>query len=355
MAEAAWTGLDVGGAHLKVAQVDRAGRVTAARQLPCPLWRGLDRLDEALAAALRDLPPAHAVAVTMTGELVDLFPDRATGVRRLVERLAPLGGPVGPRFWAGRAGFLDAAAASSHPHDVASANWLATATYAARRVPDALLLDIGSTTSDVLVLAGGEPRPRAWTDRERLAAEELVYTGATRTPVMVLASEAPFLGERVPLMAEHFATTADVWRTLGLLPDDADQHPAADDGPKTPDASARRLARMVGADLADAPPAAWTGLARALAREQEARLLHAIERQLSRNLLDDGAPLIGVGTGSFIVGRLATALSRSYRDFAGLVGATPEAATEVSRCAPAVAVALLAQPAPPPSLCQAPG
>jgi uncharacterized hydantoinase/oxoprolinase family protein len=143
-------------------------------------------------------------------------------------------------------------------------------------------------------------------------------------------------------MAEHFATTADVWRILSLLPDDADQHPAADGGPKTPEASARRLARMVGADLGDAPAAAWNGLARFLAREQEAQLLRAVERQLSRGLLGEPAPLVGVGSGSFIVRRLADQLGCPYRDFAGLVKATPEATAEVSRCAPAVAVALLA-------------
>jgi probable H4MPT-linked C1 transfer pathway protein len=345
MAEAAWTGLDVGGAHLKVAQVDRDERVTAALQVPCALWQGLDRLDAALATALRDVAPTGAVAVTMTGELVDLFPDRATGVRHLVDHLLPLGGSSGLlRFWAGRDGFVDSATASARPLDVASANWLATATLAARRVPDTLLIDIGSTTSDVLVLAGGEVRARGWSDRERLVAEELVYTGATRTPLMALAREVPFLGERVPLTAEYFATTADVWRVMGFLPDDADQHPAADGAPKTAEASARRLARMVGADLDEAPPAAWTALARVFAREQEALLLRAVERQLSRGLLlSDDAPLVGVGCGSFIVCRLADRLGRPYRDFADLIdAATPEAAAEASRCAPAVAVALLA-------------
>lgn len=344
MAEAAWTGLDVGGAHLKVAQVGRDGRVTAALQVPCALWRGLDRLDAALAEVLRDLAPLGAVAVTMTGELVDLFPDRATGVRRLVDHLRPLEGSAGLlRFWAGRDGFVVAAVAYARPLEVASANWLATAKLIARRVPDALLIDIGSTTSDILVLANGEVRARGWSDRERLAAEELVYTGATRTPLMALAREAPFQGERVPLTAEHFATAADVWRVLGLLPDDADQHPAADDGPKTAEASARRLARMVGADLDEPPSAAWTGLARVFAREQETLLLRAVERQLSRGLLGDDAPLVGVGCGSFIVRRLAARLERPYRDFADLIdAATPAAAAEVSRCAPAVAVALLA-------------
>ena len=62
-------------------------------------------------------------------------------------------------------------------------------------------------------------------------------------------------------MNELFATSADLYRVLELLPEGADQHPAADGGPKTVEASARRLARMIGADLADGDPADWRRLA----------------------------------------------------------------------------------------------
>jgi (4-(4-[2-(gamma-L-glutamylamino)ethyl]phenoxymethyl)furan-2-yl)methanamine synthase len=78
------TGLDVGGAHLKAAQVAPPGRVVAAAQVPCALWQGLDRLGLALAQAAGRLAPVGRLAVTMTGELADLFPDRATGVRLIV-------------------------------------------------------------------------------------------------------------------------------------------------------------------------------------------------------------------------------------------------------------------------------
>lgn len=343
MGEVAWTGLDVGGAHLKAARVGADGRVVAARQVPCALWRGLDRLDEALGQVL-DGAAVEAVAVTMTGELADVFPDRASGVASLVERLRGYLPLVPLRFWAGRGGFLGAGAAMARPLELASANWHATATLAARAVPDALLVDLGSTTADVLVLAGGAVAARGFSDRERLAAGELVYTGVVRTPVMALAREAPLQGERVPLAAEVFATAADVWRVLGLLPEEADQHPAADGGPKTVEGSARRLARMVGADLGDAPAAAWAGLARVLARAQEVSLLDAVERQLSRGLLGEDAPLLGAGCGDFVVRRLARTLGRPYRGFAELAAASSaEAAADVARCAPAVAVALLAR------------
>ncbi|HEX6010811.1 MAG TPA: hydantoinase/oxoprolinase family protein [Geminicoccaceae bacterium] len=335
------TGLDVGGAHLKAAQVAPSGRVVSAVQVPCPLWQGLDRLELALAQAAGQLAPVRRLAVTMTGELADLFPDRATGVWRIVEATGAALPGAEPRVWAGRRGFVAAADAPGLALDIASANWLASATLVARRLGDALFVDLGSTTTDILLLAGGEVRADGITDRERLATGELVYTGLTRTPVMALAPEAPFAGRRVALMNELFATTADLHRVLGWLPEDADQHPAADGGPKTATGSARRLARMVGTDLADGGPADWRRLAGWLARAQLRRIEDAVALQLSRGLIPEDAPLVGAGCGRFLLEPLARGLGRPHRDFADLIEAEPGAAAWAATCAPAVAVALL--------------
>src|SRR5690606_15687134 len=82
------TGWDLGGAHLKAAQVDSAGRLVAAVQVPCTLWLGMEHLVQAVAEARRSLSPTRRHGVTMTGELVDLFDSRADGVQRLATAIA---------------------------------------------------------------------------------------------------------------------------------------------------------------------------------------------------------------------------------------------------------------------------
>jgi activator of 2-hydroxyglutaryl-CoA dehydratase len=52
--------------------------------------------------------------------------------------------------------------------------------------------------------------------------------------------------------------------------------------------------------------------------------------------------VIGAGCGRFIARRLAERLGRPYLDFGDLLDAAPEARDMAARCAPAVAVALLA-------------
>src|SRR3954447_9139764 len=334
------TGLDIGGAHLKGAQGDDTGRGTAAVQLPCALWQGLDRLQAALAELQTRLRPGGPVAVTMTGELADLFADRAQGVGQLLDAAAAAW-PSQLLVWAGSRGFLEVADARLAVTEVASANWLASGSLAAQRSGQGLFVDIGSTTSDVLVLAGGAVAHEGSTDRDRLGSGELVYSGFTRTPVMALAGEAPFAGRRVAVMNELFATTADVHRGLGLLAGAADQHPAAEGGAKTPEASARRLARMIGADLGEADMERWRGLAAWFARCQQRRIEDAVALQVSRGLLSEGAPLIGAGCGRFLVEWLARSQDRPYRDFGELIEVDPAVADQAAGCAPAVAVALL--------------
>jgi probable H4MPT-linked C1 transfer pathway protein len=339
MPERLVTGLDLGGAHLKAAQVTEAGRVVRAVQVPCALWQGLDRLERALEAVTAELRPTDLAALTMTGELADLFPDRASGVARLLDvaerHFADL------RVLAGRSGLVAAAEARARASEVASANWLATALLAADRLPEGIVVDLGSTTTDILPFAGGRVLTEGSTDRERLALGELVYQGLTRTPVMAIADTAPMGGRQVPLMNELFATAADVYRLLGRLDEAMDQHPAADGGAKTGEGSARRLARMVGADLAEAPPAAWRRVAAWLAEAQLRRIADRLALVLSRGLVGDTGPLVGAGCGRHLVQDLACRCGRPYVEFTSLVDADPAAAGWVATCAPAVATALL--------------
>jgi probable H4MPT-linked C1 transfer pathway protein len=336
-------GWDLGGAHLKVAAVDASGRVQTALQFPCPLWQGLPELDRALQLALAHSPAARWHAVTMTGELVDLFRDRAAGVTALIGRFGAHVPLERTLVFASDARFLSAAQAVKKSDAVASANWLAAAAVVAQHVADALFVDIGSTTTDIVPICANAVRAEGATDAERLACEELVYTGVVRTPIMALVDRIPFAGTWIEPMAEHFATTADVYRLTGELSAGADQLPSADNGEKTVRASARRLARMVGRDGESASPPAWRKCARYLADVQLWRVQQACERVLSRVGMPSRVSLIGAGTGRFLVRKLALRLGCRYRDFGELVARAGPDREWVANCAPAVAVALLAQ------------
>src|SRR5205807_5576521 len=235
-------GWDVGGAHLKLALVAE-GEIVAALQVPCALWRGVDELRQATTAALADLPQVDRHAVTMTGELADLFPDRAHGVAAILDVLAELVPAERLAIYTTAGGFIGANQARAEPAAVASANWHATARHLARTLSDGVLLDIGSTTTDIVPVIAGSIAARGLTDGERLATGELLYSGIVRTPLAAMARFAPFGGRSVGVMAELFATSADAHRLAGSLPEGADLHPAADGRGKTVTESRARPAR----------------------------------------------------------------------------------------------------------------
>ena len=338
---AAVIGWDIGGAHVKAARVVD-GHVAVAEQVPCPLWLGLDQLPDAIAALAARLGPATLHAATMTGELADAFATRAEGVAHITAALVRTLAPAPLRIYAGREGFLRPDAAAGAAISVASANWHATASLAALAAGTALLVDMGSTTTDLVPLAGGTVAAAGYTDAERLACGELVYTGLVRSALMAAAPHAPFAGAWVPLAAEYFATIADCHRLLGTLPEAADQMPTADGREKTVAASRARLARMVGRDAAEAEEGAWRDLAAFFAEAQLRRIEDAARLVLSRIRLPPEAPVLGAGCGRAITRLLAARLGRPWRDFAALPGFAGAAPAAIDQCAPAAAVALLA-------------
>jgi uncharacterized hydantoinase/oxoprolinase family protein len=99
---------------------------------------------------------------------------------------------------------------------------------------------------------------------------------------------------------------------------------------------------MLGRDLEMASMAAWEQCAKFLADAQLWALHQACERVLSRETMPPRAPIVGAGVGRFVAKKLAQRLRRPYRDFSALVAAGGADMSWVASCAPAVAVALLA-------------
>lgn len=332
-------GWDLGGANLKLAEA-QDGRITSVAQIPCPRLADPQKFNQALDEALKLCPTGAKHAVTMTGELSDVFPSRAAGVAYLTGLMLKATGRE-TRFYSLRDGLITGDAVRSRWQDVASANWHASAALIAQHEANGLFVDIGTTTTDLIPLKDGKPSAIGRTDGERMTEGELIYAGVVRTPVMAVAQEAPFNGRLQGIAGERFATMADVYRLTGELPEDADPYPAVDGQGKSQDESAVRLARMLGREADDAPFIAWTALALYLSRRQLDRIEADARALIERDALAVTAPVIGAGCGRFLAARLAQRLERPYRDFAEIIDCEDDMRAMAAICAPAVAVALL--------------
>ncbi|MER3442513.1 MAG: H4MPT-linked C1 transfer pathway protein [Gemmataceae bacterium] len=289
-------GLDIGGAHLKAAHC--CGQ---ARCRPFALWRNPSALAQELAALLEDWPDHDRIAVTMTGELCDCFANKRQGIAHILESLQQaLRGrrQVAVRVWTTSGRFVPPAEASRCPLSVAAANWHALATWAARLWPQGrmLVLDIGSTTTDIVPCCESAPIPAGWTDRQRLATGELVYTGVRRTPVPAVVSKVACGGRYHRIAAEWFATMLDVYLLLDELPEVADDRETADGRPATKEWAWRRLARLLAADEEECTPQEARHMAVQIRAAQMELIAQAVHQVIARwTQLPDRVCLSGSG------------------------------------------------------------
>jgi len=320
-------GIDIGGANLKAAHVSGATRLQAF-----DLWKHPADLADALRDLLRDLPPLDFLAVTMTGELCDCFASKREGVQTILDAVALVADSCAVGVWHTGGGFLGLPAARARPLAVAAANWHALASFCGRLAPrgPALLLDVGSTTTDVVPLVDGIPLPRGRTDPERLQFRELVYTGVRRTPLCALLG-----GDGA---AELFATTLDVYLLLGLLPEDPTSCRTADGRPATRTAAHGRLARMICADTETSTSEQRLRLAQDLA-DRQARLIRQAVDIVAQHLPAPPQAIILSGSGEFL-GRRALELEPACGDT--VLSLADSLGPQVSATACAHALAILA-------------
>jgi len=330
-------GWDIGGVNTKVARVE-TGTLCAIRGRPFEVQRA----PAALVSLLRDLaadvgapanPGLTAHAVTMTAELSQMFRTKREGVTFVLDAVETAFPGARVQVFTVDGVFVDPDEARARPFAAAAANWVATATLVARHHRDALLVDIGTTTTDLIPITSGAVVAEGRTDPDRLASGELVYTGALRTPAEAMASHVAIGGRTIGVSAENFALAGDVhiWRG-NLAPADYTV-PTPDGRPATRECAGERLARVICADREMLDEQGVSQIADALADAQIERVATAMRRISARHPSLKTAVVTGLGafigdtaarTAGFDVVRLSAALGE-----------------DGARCAPAASVALL--------------
>ena len=363
-------GVDVGGANTKVATPDDAFSIYA------PLWKSSAVLDDVLLRVKQNFETEggekeeggkeggagiEAVGVVMTGELCDCFETRRKGVLRIKNILTSVFGFEGLKFFGTDCVFRDGSAVERDPLSFAATNWLASAKFVSVSEgggcggKDAIFVDVGSTTTDVIPIAGGEIKAKR-SDLERLKSDELIYSGVLRTSVATLLRRVR-VGERggeskekeeCRTAAEFFAITADAYLVLGDLSEEDYRCESPDraggegwkgegeewkgEGAKSRRAALRRLARVVCSDLEELSEESVVGIAEQVKEVQVAELAAELKRQSEEYGLER---VVSAGIGDFVAKAAAERVNLEFVSLASVYGA------KISAAFPAFAVARL--------------
>lgn len=347
-------GIDIGGANLKLCRLD--GHSAA---VSFPMWTDHQRLG----SAVRDLldqcgncstdrslsgqcwTSESVMAVTMTGELADCFFSRREGVSCILDGLTGQIPSHQCRVYTVEGDWLSVDQAKNDPWRVAASNWHALASWLLHdpQLPQfecQAIIDIGSTTVDIIPILENRIATTAKTDRQRMQLGQLVYTGMERTPIHAIVQRFDVEGEWCPVMAERFSTVHDAYLIVGASEEQPDNFDTADGRPRTRLAARARLARMVGEDSESLSETIIVKLAQQVLEAQVRQVAEALQRNLpelsSRSA--SARRIIVSGHGRPLIERLRQRAEFSdllFEMLDDLIGAA------ASRCAPALAVAQL--------------
>ena len=330
-----WLAFDIGGANLKMAD----GHGFAAHHT-FPLWKDPKRLVAELRRMIAEAPSSDRLVVTMTGELADCFESRAEGVQFILQSVQQAAGGRHPRVYLADGRLVAMGVALREPLRAAAANWRALAAYVARFVPTgpALLIDIGSTTVDLVPLQDGQVLARGTTDTERLMFGELVYTGVERTPLCGIVQSVPYRDQQCPLMREVFATTLDVYLLTGGLNENTAYTNTADNRAATKTAARLRISRMIGAPEDQFNHRDAVLIAQYVMQQQVESIAEGA-RQVAEHLGELPQQAIVAGQGEFLIRPLLEALGWDLE----ITALSQKLGMQASRAAPAHALAVLAR------------
>ena len=300
------------------------------------MWTQWQRLREQLQEDVRSFGRVGTVAVTMTGELADCFSSRRDGVQHIVECVEQTVGQSGERslYYATDGKFCSAGQTIENWRHMAASNWHALAKYVGLEIAsDVLLVDVGTTTTDVIAISDGQVVTDSKTDMQRLRDLSLVYVGCRRTPVNALISSYNFRGCDVPVMNEMFATIDDARLWLGAEEESQHDLESADQKPRDRHHAKARLVRMIGLDDDEVSNQETDRIARQICLAASTRIREASSRW-SEVSKEDGSVWVLSGHGQDLVEvpERVTVIDLRSR--------LPEG---VSRVAPAWAVAQLAR------------
>ena len=246
-------GFDIGGANTDLAVIDFEGEEIKNIEVDfayLPMWSNNGDLSRVLLELIEKICPVSeidAVGISMTAELVDAYDTKKDGVLDVVGKCEETF--ECPIAYVGIDGMMSKAEIENTPLKAAAANWIATAQIATLISDNCIFIDTGSTTTDIIPIKDGKECAIGKSDFDRSATGELVYTGTLRTNLASFLDKVELNGKEYRVASELFAQTADVYTVLDLISEDDYVCDTFDGESKSKVDCAKRIARVVCADL----------------------------------------------------------------------------------------------------------
>ena len=275
-----YLGVDIGGANLKIVGLDKNKQINLVSQEKCEIWKGLSDFDKKIIKVNKLISNKTVIGITMTAEMCDYFKKRKKGVKKIIKHIRK-GLNKNVYFWEN----LNNKSFSMDPSykNVASMNWLATGKFISKKISNSIVIDLGSTTTDLVFIRKNQIINKGFTDLKRLILSELIYTGFTRTPLFGITDKLKFNKKNYSLLPENFANISDVYRVLKKTSSKIDLFDTMDGRSKSFSNSLRRVARNFGFDYKNKKKKLILSLCEEIEKIQFSKITASIKQNLRRH------------------------------------------------------------------------
>jgi len=251
-------GLDIGGANTKYAFIDTSeenAEILTVGSDYFPFWKENKNYSHYLQELKEKIEEQYgiieAVVFVTTAELSDCFQTKKEGITTICNYVSQVFSDLsqGPYIYSSESSFISMAQATEQWLEVSATNWIVSANYLGMKFPNVIMIDIGTTTTDIIPINDGKVVAEGYTDLERLISNELIYTGLLRSNIATILSEVKLQGKIIPVSSELFATIGDAFYLLELITSDEFSSETANGKSVTKENSLARIARVICADI----------------------------------------------------------------------------------------------------------
>lgn len=251
-------GLDIGGANTKYALIEtdkEEADILIVGSDYFPFWKNNENFQQYLQELKETIEEKYGVIETVvfvtTAELADCFHTKKVGITTICNYVSNVFSNLsnGPFIYSAKSSFISMKKAPEHWLEVSATNWIVSANYLGLKFPNIIMIDIGTTTTDIIPINNGKVVAEGYTDLERLVSNELIYTGLLRTNIATILNEVKLAGKIIPVSSELFATTGDAFYLQDLISSEEFTSETADGKEVSKENSLARLARVICADI----------------------------------------------------------------------------------------------------------
>ena len=241
-----YIGWDIGGANTKICVFDSNFNIIRVECININIWSNFIELNNLFNKISKDYSlDIISNYITITAESCDNFSDRKNGILSILKNCNSfiLGHKL---FYTNQDRYIDFDSAKNNPEILYSTNWILTSKFVNKSDNIHLIIDIGSTTTD-LIYKNIDVEENI-NDHLRLINNTLLYAGVIRTPISMLLNKVSYFSKSIPLVNEVFSTTGDVFNLTNDINFEKLDYLGADNLEYSKENSFKRLARSIGLD-----------------------------------------------------------------------------------------------------------